>query len=158
MAKGRPRSPGAAARGTGRKHDELARVVAPVRITAPRDLAKPARAMYVTICTELAATLRPTDLAAVKTLCETAYYSRCAAEYIAEHGVMIAVDVFDRQGEVVGTATRPNPALKIHKETSATYLRLADALGLTPSSRMRLGLMKIVGASLLSQLDAEMAE
>lgn len=42
-----------------------------------------------------------------------------------------------------------NPLLRIEKEAAATYLRLAETLGLSPAARARLGLMHIAGQSLL---------
>ena len=42
-----------------------------------------------------------------------------------------------------------NPLLKVEKDTAATYLRLAETLGLSPAARARLGLMHIAGQSLL---------
>lgn len=39
--------------------------------------------------------------------------------------------------------------LKVEKDTAATYLRLAETLGLSPAARARLGFIHIAGQSLL---------
>ena len=48
--------------------------------------------------------------------------------------------------------------LKIEKDATATYLRLAEQYGLTLASRMRLGLMTLVGESMLGALNRDLNE
>jgi phage terminase small subunit len=49
-----------------------------------------------------------------------------------------------------------NPLLKVERDEAATYLRLAETLGLTPVARLRLGLITLAGASILAGIDAEL--
>ena len=45
-----------------------------------------------------------------------------------------------------------NPSLKTQKEAGATILRVATELGLSPAARTRLGLLELVGASMVADL------
>jgi P27 family predicted phage terminase small subunit len=72
------------------------------------------------------------------------YRNRQAGEYIAQTGLLEGED-----------GLRANPALKVEKDTAATYLRFAETLGLTPAARMRLGLMQVTGQSILVAIREE---
>jgi P27 family predicted phage terminase small subunit len=69
------------------------------------------------------------------------YRHRQAGEYIAQTGLLEGED-----------GLRANPALKVEKDTAATYLRLAETLGLTPAARMRMGFMQVIGQSMLDAI------
>ena len=73
------------------------------------------------------------------------YRNRQAREYIAQMGSVLED----------GDGLRANPALKVEKDTAATYLRLAETLGLTPAARMRLGIMQVTGQSILVAIREE---
>lgn len=90
--------------------------------------------------------LKPADLEVIRQMCNAAQRAREAARNIESHGMMVET----KFGYAV------NPMLKVEKDATATYLRLADAMGLTLAARMRLGLMQVMGESLLSSLNRDL--
>jgi P27 family predicted phage terminase small subunit len=78
-------------------------------------------------------------------------YAYCQAVYIHAQ-VSANIEEF---GVLVSGANGPmkNPLLAVQKDAAATMLRFADSLGLTPSGRIRLGLMEVTGMSLLASLN-----
>lgn len=70
--------------------------------------------------------------------------------------------VIDSEGIIVddGHGPKTHPAVRIERDSAMLCLRLAEQLGLSPSARVRLGLMQVMGQSLLQiseRLDAELA-
>ena len=53
---------------------------------------------------------------------------------------------------------KQHPAVKTQREASATYLRLAETLAITPMARVRAGLMMVATKSLAEELGAQMAK
>lgn len=49
-----------------------------------------------------------------------------------------------------------NPAVRVQKDAAATILRYADALGFTPSARIRMALEEVAGMSVLASLNASL--
>lgn len=90
--------------------------------------------------------LKPADLEVIRQMCNAAQRARQAAVHIEAHGMLVET----KYGHAV------NPMLKVEKDATATYLRLADAMGLTLAARMRLGLMQVMGESLLSSLNRDL--
>lgn len=90
--------------------------------------------------------LKPADLEVIRQMCNSAQRAREAAKYIESNGMLVQTPF--------GFAV--NPMLKVEKDATATYLRLADAMGLTLAARMRLGLMQVMGESLLSSLNRDL--
>jgi len=106
---------------------------------APESLPAGARLVWDVGCAELLPRgLHPSDLPLVEMLAVAIYRHRQAREYIAQTGLLED-----------GDGLRANPMLKVEKDTAATYLRLAETLGLTPAARMRLGIMQVAGQSML---------
>lgn len=146
MAKGRPPDQRREKSGTG--HRPLPGRKPPVdivpvvagEIEPPPSLEEGAHELWHRACKELAGQgLREADLPLVEMMVTAAYRHRQAQAIVAELGLLVK----GRSGPVA------NPMLKVEKETAATYLRLAETLGLSPAARARLGLMHIAGQSLL---------
>ncbi len=162
--KGRPKDPKRAQRRTGnrRKPDE-APAAAKLEVVpdlptrgrsgrkpppAPRDLPPPAQAMWDVIVAELLhQDLRETDFEAIRLLVMSAYRARQAAENIEQYGIIV---MGERGGPIV------NPLVKLERDSTMTYLRLAEQYGLTLASRLRLGLMQLAGQSVLSALNEDL--
>jgi P27 family predicted phage terminase small subunit len=146
VAKGRPPDPGRAKRGTG--HRPLPGKAKPAEVvpTAGLDLTPPpsipaeAHELWHRACAELAGKgLCEADLPLVEMLVVAAHRNRQARAIVGKIDLLVKGE----KGPVV------NPLLKVEKDTAATYLRLAETLGLSPAARARLGLMHIAGQSLL---------
>ena len=148
MAKGRPPDPMRARRHTGHRPlpAQWAPVGAPDVLTQvpppPQSLPAGARPFWEAACAELLPRgLHSSDLMLVEMLATAIYRHRQAGEYVAQAGLLEGED-----------GLRANPALKVEKDSAATYLRLAETLGLTPAARMRLGVMQVSGQSALLTL------
>jgi len=87
--------------------------------------------------------MREAYVPALVAYCEAAYVHAQASANIHEFGILVK----GRDGSPVA-----NPLLKVQKDAAATMLRYAESLGLTPAGRIRLGLMEVVGQSLLGTL------
>lgn len=158
MTKGRPPDPNRARRGTGNRAlpgEKKAQEVAIVRTeeqqrsitTPPDDLSDGAKAIYQMVATELEGRgLRPSDLSAVRMLAITADRYNAVVAEVERTGLVI----LGNRGPTV------NPLIKVERDLAATYLRLADALGVTPTARVRLGLMTLAGQSLVAQLNDDL--
>ena len=146
MAKGRPPDPGRARRGTGHRPQAgrgkvLDVLPAEVDLTPPAELPPGAAELWRRAAAELAPRgLNTGDLPLVEMLVVAAYRHRQARAFIDQIGLLVESK---KRGPIL------NPLLKVEKETAATYLRLAETLGLSPAARVRLGLMEIAGQSIL---------
>lgn len=87
--------------------------------------------------------MRDSYLPAIRAYCEAVYLHAEASANIHEFGILV-------KGP---SGPMANPLIRVQKDASATMLRLAETLGLTPAGRIRLGLMEITGMSLLSSLN-----
>ncbi len=163
--KGRPVDPGRARRRTGNREKpgqarkakvvalpaptERAEVVEVSAFAPPEDLPADAAPIWRQAIAELEPRgLRAADLEGVRMMCMAALRARQAAHEIERYGLLV-------QGQ---RGPMPNPMLKIEKDATATYLRLAEQYGLTLASRMRLGLMTLVGESMLGALNRDLNE
>ena len=90
--------------------------------------------------------LREIDTLSLTMLCDAWYNYAEATANIQKYGVLV-------RGE---RGPMPNPAVKIQKDAAAGILQLSDRLGLTPLSRLRLGLLQVTGQSILSGIDKEL--
>ena len=155
MAKGRPVDPNRAKRGTGNrpKPGEAKKVaVAPVIANAPVPFEPPAslpvevHEVWRAVIADLGGSnyMRQSFVPSVTAYCQAVYLHAQASANIQQYGILVK-----------GAAgPMPNPLIKVQKDAAATMLRFAETLGLTPAARIRLGLMEITGASLLSTLNA----
>lgn len=132
-----------------RSQKALAVAAAPPELPAPpATLAADAGDMWRVACAELASlrSLREGDLPLVEMLVTAAYRHRQAQASIDTFGPMVK----GKFGPMV------NPMLRVEKDASATYLRLAETLGLTPVARLRLGVTHLAGQSMLAELHARL--
>jgi P27 family predicted phage terminase small subunit len=144
--KGRPPDPKRARRGTG--HRPLAGHRPPLELTVPAlDLPEPpamlppeGRETWRLVTGDLVQRgLVQADLPLVEMLVMAFVRSRQARAEIAKTSVLLSYE---------GRALA-HPMLRVEKDTAATYLRLAETLGLSPAARVRLGLMQAAGQSIL---------
>jgi P27 family predicted phage terminase small subunit len=91
--------------------------------------------------------MRPADLEGVRLMAIAAYRHRQAAARIDSEGLVVS----NAAGSPIA-----NPAVKIEKDSAATFLRLAEQYGLTLAARLRLGLMQLAGESMLASLDRDL--
>jgi len=152
----RPVDPTRARRGTGNRPvntlpaipDEPPADVAGVdRFPPPPHLPDEAQAIYARVVAELAPQgLRETDAEAIGMLAQSAWVHAEARRELARTGVLVK----GPRGPMV------NPLVKVIRDEAATYLRLADAYGLTLASRLRLGLLQLAGQSMLDAMNADL--
>lgn len=84
------------------------------------------------------------DVPALEQLCEQYARVRAAQRVIAEVGMFARGST----GQI-----REHPALKIEREATAMFLRLAEHFALTPIARTRLGLAELHARTLAQELD-----
>lgn len=146
MTRGRKPDPKREKRGTG--HRPLPGKATPVEIvpgpgfdlSSPASIPAEAHELWRLACADLEGKgLREADLPLVEMLVVAAHRNRQARALVAKLDLLVK----GNRGPVV------NPLLKVEKDTAATYLRLAETLGLSPAARVRLGFLHIAGQSLL---------
>jgi P27 family predicted phage terminase small subunit len=155
MAGGRPKSPGAARRGTGRKPPKAAPPATVEKATPaavveacvwdpPGDLPDTAHGAWRTCVDEMAANrqLRASDLVLLKAYVEAVHVHAEASAKVHEFGVLVA----SPKGPV------PNPMLRVQDNAARTIRLLSENLGLNPMSRIRAGLMEVMGASMVMDI------
>ena len=157
MTRGRKPDPNRARRGTGHAPQQgqkttkvvpqvvepgLAEVIAgELPQGLPRDI-------FTRAVGELAGRLNDTDLEALRMMAWSLYRHQQAQEYI------------ERDGMVVETPFGPkvNPMLKVARDEGTFYLRIADQYALTFVARLRAGLLRLAGQSLMKDLHSGIAE
>lgn len=153
---GRPKDPTRARRQTGhrRKPGEAPKLVAvpptlePAAVPVPpEDLPEGAHPIWIAAVEELAHRgLRTPDLESLRLMSIQAWRAREAAAGIAKFGLVV-------EG---ARGLMPNPLIKIERDATTAYLRLAEQFGLTFASRLRLGVVQLTGQSLAQQLDDDL--
>jgi hypothetical protein len=121
------------------------------RIALPKGLprTRALRSLWQEILTEVARSeLRRADLPLLESLLIAAYRRTQATLLVAQLGVLVR----GPGGPVL------NPALKEERNQALLYDRLAQRVGLSLESRVRLRLMELAGSSLLSALAREAQE
>ena len=160
--RGRKPDPAAAARGTSHHASKPAHLapleysgaVAPaqvLQIPLPKGLprTKALKMLWQQILHEIARTeLRAADLPLIESLLIAAYRRTQATLLVAQLGVLVR----GPNGPVL------NPALKEERNQALLYDRLAQRVGLSLESRVRLRLMEIAGSSMLAALAREAEE
>ena len=91
--------------------------------------------------------MRASFIPQIQAYCEAVAVHAAASANIQQFGVLV---------KGVNGVPVANPLLRVQKDASATILRYSESLGLTPASRIRLGLMEITGMSLLSTLSSSL--
>lgn len=121
--------------------------VVPAWAAAPPDMPPGAVDVWDRVVAELLARgLTPAMLEGVRALATAGWRMRQAAAEIDQYGPVIE----GLHGPVV------NPAVRVEKDATATWTRLAVEFGLTPAAQMRLGLMRLAGESLLAGLNRDL--
>ncbi len=156
MARGRPKDPSVGRRDTSHRPDvvrppeglAVSETPAQEALAAPESLPAGAHAMWDAAIWELCSlrTLHASDLPLVEMMVTAAYRHAQARAQIDALGILVK----GQRGPML------NPLLRVERDEAATYLRLAETLGLTPVARLRLGLITLAGASLLAGIDAEL--
>lgn len=160
--RGRKPDPAAAARGTAHHETKPARpaplqysgAIAPAetsRIPLPKGLprTRALRTLWQQLLQEIARTeLRCADLPLIESLLVAAYRRTQATLLVEQLGMLVR----GPNGPML------NPALKEERQQALLYDRLAQRVGLSLESRVRLRLMEIAGASMLSALAREAKE
>ena len=152
---GRPADPTRARRQTGNRpkpgEAKVSKAVvvmaAPGLPAAPADLPESAHGMWNTVMGELAPRgIKEADLEAVRVMVIAAHRNRQAAAAVDQFGLVVE----GPRGPMV------NPAVKVEKDTAATFIRYAEAFGLTLAARLRLGLMQLAGESILAAMSKDL--
>lgn len=91
--------------------------------------------------------LKPADLEAVRMLCIQAHRSRQASAHIERYGMLIE----NSRGGLT-----ENPMIRVERDATREYVRLAQDFGLTFAARLRLGLLQLTGESLLRSLNSDL--
>lgn len=66
-----------------------------------------------------------------------------ADDLIKAEGLQIFVDIFNKNGEVVGQKKEPNPMIRVRDNAAKQYKMLCIEFGLTPVSRAKISAQKI---------------
>lgn len=156
---GRPVDPTRRRRGTGNRPqagDARLSLVAPLPAAAPppvpdelTSLEDPyAAAVWETAVAELHHRgLKPADLEAVRMLCIQAHRARQASAYIERYGLLVE----NNRGGLT-----ENPMIRVERDATREYVRLAQDFGLTFAARLRLGLLQLTGESILRSLNEDL--
>ena len=157
MTRGRKPDPGRAKRGTGNRpqvgkattrivpQDATPAVATAIAAELPEGLP---REMFLRATAELAGRLNDTDFEALRMMAWSVYRHQQAQEHV------------EREGMVVDTPFGPkvNPMLKVARDEGTFYLRVADQYALTFVGRLRAGLLRLAGQSLMKDLHSGIAE
>lgn len=150
--KGRRPDPNRARRGTGhtpvRSERDLAPVASlPAAPEPPDGLSEEAAAIWRRVVAECdPRLLRSGGDMLVAELCRAYAFAREASEHVARVGMIVR----SGKGPVV------NPMFRVWRDSTSQAIRLAEQVGLTPAAHVRLGLQVLTGASLASQLEADL--
>jgi P27 family predicted phage terminase small subunit len=66
-----------------------------------------------------------------------------ADDLIKAEGLQIFVDIFDKNGQVIGQRKEANPMIRVRDNASKQYTMLCKEFGLTPVSRSKISAPKI---------------
>lgn len=91
--------------------------------------------------------LKPADLEAIRMLCIQAHRSRQASAHIEKFGMLVE----NSRGGLT-----ENPMIRVERDATREYVRLAQDFGLTFAARLRLGLLQLTGESLLQSLNSDL--
>ena len=80
------------------------------------------------------------DLGSFHSLCSWYGIFREAEDIVRAKGLEVEEEVYDKNGQVVGTKTVTNPMIMVMDKAQKNYLAMAKEFGVTPSSRAGLTL------------------
>ena len=75
------------------------------------------------------------DLGSFHSLCSWYGIFREAEDIVRAKGLEVEEEVYDKNGQVVGTKTVTNPMIMVMDKAQKNYLAMAKEFGVTPSSR-----------------------
>lgn len=75
------------------------------------------------------------DLGSFYSLCSWYGIFREAEDIVRAKGLEVEEEVYDKNGQVVGTKTVTNPMIMVMDKAQKNYLAMAKEFGVTPSSR-----------------------
>jgi P27 family predicted phage terminase small subunit len=102
--------------------------------------------------------LDKTDLVTFEGLVLIVDHLRLAQADIEENGLLIDEDKYNKDGDLVGSVRKRNPAHQIAKESLSLLRQYAEQFGLSPSARARLGLARVTGMTAAEQLRDKLGE
>lgn len=114
----------------------------------PADLGAGAAAIWPELVADLERNNNLRNLEGVRMLAVAAARARAAAEQLETEGLLVAT----KDGH------KPNPLLRIERESTTTFIRLAAEYGLTPESQMRLALAHLRGQAMVDAIGGAAAQ
>jgi hypothetical protein len=157
MARGRPVDPQREKRGTGHRENVNESIVEYLpqahSLALQSDIAStlPAgqpRETFLRAVSELGDKCRDTDLEALRLMAWHLHRALQAQELVDEHGLM----------SVTEYGMKANPMLKVARDESAAYMKIAEKYALTFESRLRAGVMQVAGQSMMQKLHEGMVD
>lgn len=157
MTRGRKPDPSRAQRGTGHAPQQGRKTTKVVPQVVEQGLAEIIagelpqglpRDIFVRAVGELAGRLNDTDLEALRMMAWSLYRHEQAQAHVEAHGIMVDTPY----------GPKVNPMLKVARDEGTFYLRIADQYALTFVARLRAGLLRLAGQSLMKDLHSGIAE
>jgi P27 family predicted phage terminase small subunit len=96
--------------------------------------------------------LHEPDLAMLRAYVDQCEVHELASADVRERGVLLKIDVYDAEGNVVGSKYAPNPAVKMARDAATSMRLLSDVLGLNPLARVRSNLMDAAAGDMVGSL------
>jgi P27 family predicted phage terminase small subunit len=78
------------------------------------------------------------DRTALAAYCQAHAELARATKLIDKDGLLLTIDMFSRNGELLGQRVVPNPAIKLQRDAFQRVKQFIAEFGLTPSSRSRI--------------------
>lgn len=157
MARGRKADPQRAKRGTGHRPAAGSQIVEYVPSTYDVKLAESltrdlpaglARQTFKRSIEAMGDRVQDHDLEALQMMAWARHRARKAQQDVEKRGMTIETE----WGEKL------NPMMKVARDETSLYLKIAEKYGLTFDARLRAGIMQLAGQSMLQQMHNSMAE
>lgn len=157
MSRGRKMDPNAQRRGGHRPEEVRAEIVAP----APASVAKPVTVAVnptMSACWDDIVGNAPgfdeTDVPLLEAYCYwyAVFRRACEGTMTLDGRIATTVGIEGEDGQVDPSTVKPNPDLRVAEKATDQLRKLGDALNITPTARIRSGLMKAMTASTVAGL------
>lgn len=111
-----------------------------ISLDAPDDLNEWGQKLWLEIFGEYGKVglITRVDLGSFHSLCSWYGIFREAEDIVRAKGLEVEEEVYDKNGQVVGTKTVTNPMIMVMDKAQKNYLAMAKEFGVTPSSRAML--------------------
>lgn len=108
-----------------------------VGLDAPDDLNEWGQKLWTEIFSEYGKVglITRVDLGSFHSLCSWYGIFREAEDIVRAKGLEVEEEVYNKEGQVVGTKTITNPMIMVMDKAQKNYLAMAKEFGVTPSSR-----------------------